>query len=231
MPQFRKVSGLLADRLEKDAQILGKGTQQAFRPLGQMTGNPPLRQPFGNIRQLVDVDAQGHAVIFRAGIILVIHGIFRSFTGDFIRKTIQQVFPPEFVHGFLRRNMQSFRVFLLHTGGPPQKSPGRTAVRGNKPVKEFKNSFLTPDLVRTAQLQLYLSNLFPERFQIPDTGGVRAETTAQQTFTYHYFPRMGGIDTAIVHTPVINNAQTAAHDAFHCVNSPLLPVPPRSGIV
>ena len=36
-----------------------------------------------------DVDAQGHAVIFRAGIILVIHGIFRSFTGDFIRKTIQ----------------------------------------------------------------------------------------------------------------------------------------------
>ena len=130
-------------------------------------------------------------------------GIFRSFTGDFIRKTIQQVFPPEFVHGFLWRNMQSFRIFLLHTGGPPQKGPGRTAVRGNKPVKEFKNSFLTPDLVRTAQLQLYLPNIFPERFQMPDTGGFRAETTAQQAFTYHYFPRMGGIDTAIVHTPVI----------------------------
>jgi len=72
------------------------------------------------------VDAQGHAVIFRAGIILVIHGIFRSFTGDFIRKTIQQVFPPEFVHGFLRRNMQSFRVFLLHTGGP-RKRFGRSS--------------------------------------------------------------------------------------------------------
>ena len=78
MPQFGKVGGFLADGLEKDAQVFGKGAQQAFRPLGQMARHAPLRQPFRHVRKLVDVDSQGYAVIFRAGVILVIDGVFRA---------------------------------------------------------------------------------------------------------------------------------------------------------
>ncbi len=41
MPQFRKVSGLLADRLEKDAQILGKENAAGIPPAGPDGREPP----------------------------------------------------------------------------------------------------------------------------------------------------------------------------------------------
>ena len=97
--------------------------------------------------------------------------------------------------------------------------------------KEFKNAFLAPDLVRAAQLQFYLPHFLPERFQMPDASGFRTEAAAQQPFTDHDFPRMGGMNAAIVDAPVVNDAQTAAHHALHGVNRALLLVPPGSGIV
>ena len=150
MPQLSKVGGFLADGLEKDAQIFGKSAQQAFRPLGQMARHAPLRQPFRHVWKLVDVDPQSYTVIFRAGVILVIDGVFRTVAGNFIRETGQQVLPPEFIHGFLRRNMQGFRVVFFHACGPPQKGLRRAAVLRNKAIEELKNAFLAPDLVRAA---------------------------------------------------------------------------------
>lgn len=81
---------------------------------------------------------------------------------------------PRIIHG-LRGGTCRASGLSFPCSGPAQKGPGRAAVLRNEPVKEFKNAFLAPDLVRAAQLQFYLPHFLPERFQMPDASGFRTE--------------------------------------------------------
>ena len=117
-PVFRKVIGCGADGHEEHADILGQGTQQDFRAVGQVCRYSPLGKPVGEIGQLVNVHADGHAIICFAGGMVIINIVFLPCVLDGIGVEVSPHLVLAGVHAVLIRHEKDFRVAGLHLVAP-----------------------------------------------------------------------------------------------------------------
>ena len=150
IPFLEKVICRLGNRHEEGPQILGKRAQQRFCAVCQVGGDVPTGQPVRKLCQLVDMNAEGHAVICRTGSVVIIDGVLLPLDLDFIRVQVGRGIVLPGVHAVSVGNKEQLRIVGFRFFPPVAEGFFAVDLCGDALVEEAVHALRAPDEVMAA---------------------------------------------------------------------------------
>lgn len=214
VPQLKEIRRRLGDGHEEGAQILRERAEQHLHARGEPRGHTPLREPVGEVFQLVDVDTEGRAVIRFVGGVVVVHGVLLPRDGDFIRVEVGGGVVLPGVDAVLVRNFQEVRVGFLRLVSPESQQFFGIDVAGNALVEEAVDGGLAPDEVAAAQLVLGGADLLAHVREVRQEGRGVAQLHGHDTVAYHDVACALGVVAGVADAAAVHEREPAAGDAL-----------------